>query len=120
MAGTGAGDADHLDELIGEIRREAARRRAAPDFPVDEEARIGVELDSLGPRGSAADLAEVLAALRSIAAGRPPYGPANGGADRRYQEIADLTASAVQALAARLDQLERHRPADRDPRPPEP
>ena len=95
----------------------ARRRRAAPDFPIDEEARIALELDSLGPRGSAVDLAEVIASLRSIAAGRRP-GPADGDRGYQgYQEIADLTASALQALAVRLDQLERRRPTARRPEP---
>ena len=119
MSATEPEDAGYLDELIGEIRREAARRRAAPDFPVDEEARVGLELDSLGPRGSAVDLAEVIASLRSIAARRRPGAPAEGD-DRRYEELADLTASAVQALAMRLDQLERRQLGARDARPPQP
>lgn len=99
------GDAGHLDELIGEIRREAARRRAAPSFPVDEEAGIGVELDALGPAAGGADLAASLAGLRALAAARP-----GGDGDPSLRELAALTAAAVQALAVRLDYLERRRP----------
>lgn len=85
-----------LDELIGEIRREAARRRAAPDFPLDDEARIGAAMDRLGPVGSAADLAAIIARLRAL--------PAEGAG---LGEVAGLAASAANALAARLDHLER-------------
>ena len=91
-----AGAGADLDALIGEIRREAARRRAAPDFPIDEEARRGAELDGLAPVPGGADLAALTAALR-----HPATSP---------QDAAGLTASAVAALSVRLAELERHRP----------
>ncbi|MDA8047321.1 MAG: hypothetical protein M0Z30_19125 [Actinomycetota bacterium] len=91
------GPAHDLDALIGEIRREAARRRAAPDFPVEEEAGLSVEMDALGPSGGGADLAAVTAALRAV-------GPGATAA-----EVAALTGSAVSALAVRLTELERGR-----------
>jgi hypothetical protein len=97
------GPASDLDALIGEIRREAARRRAAPDFPIDEEARLTAEMDAEGPLGrtGGADLAAITAALRAL-------GPEAGSS-----ELAALTASAVTALTVRLTELERHaaRPA---------
>lgn len=101
MEGAEHGD---LDELIGEIRREAARRRAAPSFPVDEEARIGLEMDALGPQGAGADLAASIAGLRQLAA----------SPDAAVREVAALAASAVQALAVRLDLLERRLAAGGD------
>lgn len=91
ITGAGAG----LDELIGDIRREAARRRAAPDFPVEPEARLSATMDAEGPRGPGADLAGVAAAL-GLAAGSDPAG-----------RVAGLAASAVLALSARLGHLER-------------
>jgi hypothetical protein len=90
----GPGD---LDALIGEIRLEAARRRAAPDFPLDDEARLTADLDRLGPVGAGADLAAVTAALRAL----------ERHADRPVAEVAGLAASAVTALSIRLTHLER-------------
>jgi hypothetical protein len=90
----GPGD---LDALIGEIRLEAARRRAAPDFPLDDEARLTADLDRLGPVGAGADLAAVTAALRAL----------ERDADRSVAEVAGLAASAVTALSIRLTHLER-------------
>ncbi len=86
--------ADDLDALIGDIRREAARRRAAPDFPLDDEARLSTQMDQEGPTRGGADLAAVAAALR--AAG-PSITPA---------QVAELTGSAVVALGRRLTALE--------------
>ncbi|MBV9661179.1 MAG: hypothetical protein JO337_08485 [Acidimicrobiales bacterium] len=116
--------AEDLDALIGEIRREAARRRAAPDFPIDEEARLAVEMDGHGPSGPGVDLAAVLARLEALArAARAGHGggPAaprfarrrsgrntqGGGPDGALTELIELTASAVRGLAARTADLER-------------
>jgi hypothetical protein len=92
------GPASDLDALIGEIRREAARRRAAPDFPIDEEATLTAEMDTEGPlgRSGGADLAAITAALRAL------------GPEAEPTELAALTASAVTALTVRLAELERH------------
>lgn len=90
-----------LDALIGDIRREAARRRAAPDFPVDDEARMAVEMDRRGPTGGSTDVAAVLAAIRAVAEHGSPGGSA------ALTELADLSGSALRALAARLADLER-------------
>ena len=99
---------EDLDALIGEIRREAARRRAAPDFPLDEEASGSVDMDRTGPTPGGADLAAVTAALRRLA---------SAGGDGRQAELAGLTASAVAALSMRLTELERNRPAERKASP---
>lgn len=96
--GSDSGAETDLDALIGEIRREAARRRAAPDFPIDEEARLGTEMDGQGPRGPGADLVAVSAALRNL----------QSHAEGPLAELAGLAASAVRALTLRLEILERH------------
>lgn len=86
-----------LDVLIGEIKREAARRRAEPDFPIGDEAGLAIEMDRQGPKGGAVDVGTVLADLDRLAH-RP-----DGG----HGEVAGLTASAVRAVASRLSDLER-------------
>ena len=92
------GVAGDLDALIGDIRREAARRRAAPDFPLDEEARLSAEMDAHGPAGiGGADLAAITAAVQA----------AERTGDASAAEVAGLTASAVRALSVRLAELER-------------
>lgn len=95
-----AGD---LDALIGDIRREAARRRAVPDFPVDEEARLSAEMDGQGPAGvGGADVAAVTAALREL----------ERSGDAKAAEVAGLAASALRALSIRLGELERRAPRE--------
>jgi hypothetical protein len=113
-------DREDLDELIGEIRREAARRRASPTFPLDAEAAIDAEMDRLGPIGASADLPAVVAQLRARA--QEPTDEAEGPGAQEGQarvpgvpEVAGLVASALTALTARVERLER-----RVPRPPQP
>lgn len=118
MAGPGQSDAEpDLDVLIGEIRREAARRRAAPDFPLDDEARVALEMDRDGPSGGGVDLPAVLAALRDAASGvttgstgAPGGEPgASPGAGRMADvaELARLVESLGRGLASRVADLER-------------
>lgn len=90
-----------LDALIGDIRREAARRRAAPDFPVDDEARMALEMDRQGPTGGVTDVAAVVDAIRAVAERGTAGGPC------ALTELADLSGSAVRALAVRLSDIER-------------
>lgn len=118
MAGPGQpAPVPDLDALIGDIRREAARRRAAPDFPLEDEARLAVEMDRQGPTGGAPDLPAVLAALRETATAGPRVGAA-------VAELAGLAESVGRALSARVSDLERRLdrlappPPDR-PAPPE-
>jgi hypothetical protein len=103
--GAGRPSAD-LDELIGDIRREAARRRAAPDFPLDDEARLSSVMDGEGPVGQGADLAALAAALRQMSGPADPSG-----------RVAGLAAAAVAAVAARLSHLEQRRPIAGRPGP---
>ncbi len=103
MAGPGdpAGEPEpDLDLLIGEIRREAARRRAAPDFPVEDEARLALDMDRQGPMGGGVDLPTVLAALHETASAAP-------ATNRSVAEIAGLVESVGRSVAARLADLER-------------
>lgn len=101
MSDTGPSEQQtELDALIGDIRGEAARRRAAPDFPLDDEARLSAAMDGEGPIGSGADLAALAAGLRQIAG--------QGGVTG---QVAGLSASAVSALSARLSHIERRVPA---------
>lgn len=93
----GSRGAADLDVLIGEIKREAARRRAEPDFPVGEEAALAIEMDRQGPTRGAVDLGAVLVGLDRLAH-RPDGGLA---------ELAGLVASGVRAAAGRLSDLER-------------
>ena len=125
-----SGSGDDLDALIGDIRREAARRRAAPDFPVDEEAALAADMDRQGPVGGA-DLAGLVAELDRLAgtgparaaagrageegsAGAPAAGgEADGGLEAaRVAEIAGLVASVTRTLTRRLAHLERRAAAD--------
>lgn len=102
MGDSEAAAADDLDALIGDIRREAARRRAAPDFPVDEEARLSADMDAQGPAGiGGADLAALTSALRSIEK------TGDAGVSAATAQVAGLAASAIRALAVRLGELER-------------
>lgn len=118
--------ADELDALIGDLRQEAARRRAAPDFPIDGEARLGAVMDREGPVGSRTDLtalaAELQAAARRLVAGavvEPPVRPRGrrrapaddlerlARAVGEMAEIADLAASLARSTSSRLQALER-------------
>ncbi|MFP5371161.1 MAG: hypothetical protein ACLGI3_10495, partial [Actinomycetes bacterium] len=46
---TGTGGALDLDTLIAEVEADAARRRAAPDWPADAEERIAEHLARTSP-----------------------------------------------------------------------
>jgi hypothetical protein len=108
-------DGEFLDELIGEIRREAARRRASPTFPIDAEAALDAEMDRLGPIGASADLAAVVGQLRALARAAPPATEAPSLEEQPagasgVPEVAGLLASALTALTARVERLERRAP----------
>jgi hypothetical protein len=86
-------DGRDLDALIGGLRQEAAARRAAPDFPLDDEAATALELDAHAPHGPGPDLAAIASRLQHIGA--------------RPEAEAGLAASAVRAADTRLTHLER-------------
>jgi hypothetical protein len=107
-----AGGSD-LEGLIGELRREASRRRAAPDFPIDAEARLGLELDRQAPRPDVPKLDRLAEALE--VAGRVPTGRRDGGLARaravpalhaRLGELAGLVAAALRFVSWRLSDQE--------------
>jgi hypothetical protein len=87
---SGPGD---LDALIGELRRQAARRRASPDFPLDAEAEIGVELDRLAPARPRPRLERLASLISGVSAG-----PA--------LDLSPVT-EALRMVSARLEDLEQ-------------
>lgn len=130
---------DELDALIGATRAEAARRRAEPSFPHDEEATLGVDLDRQAPRplppqlerlAEAATQVEAAArrgvpaasarpSLRQRLAGPAPAqqaAPSPEAAALLAEQVAALgriVSSALRAVSARLDDLEcRGRPRE--------
>jgi hypothetical protein len=114
-----------LDALIGEVRMEAARRRASPDFPIGRDAELAAELDRLGPAGGG-DLASILEGLDRLAAaaGAPaaaaPAAAAGAPDATGAAEVAGLAAAAVRALSMRLRSLERRAGEPRTARRPGP
>jgi len=109
------GAADELDALIGGLEAEAARRRAEPGFPLDAEARLGIELDRRAPHGAATPLAEVIGALVDMATRTADAEAAPGrrrGRDARQVDaeslstLATAVSAAVLALARQVEQLE--------------
>lgn len=89
-----------LDELIGDLRREAAGRRASPDFPVEEEAVVSAEMDRLGPEPPGAGPAAAVAAIDALRGKL-------GGEAADLADLAGLTASALRNLTVRLGRVER-------------
>ena len=70
------GGGPDLDAMIGDLQGEAARRHAEPAFPLDEEARLGVELDGQAPQPLAPKLERLArAAIRAIRAGTEQGAP---------------------------------------------
>jgi hypothetical protein len=122
-----------LDRLIGELETEAARRRAAPDFPHDADARLHFELARRAPHppGSAA-MSEIIARVEEVASldiGAPLEPDATGSRrraratelrqlqrlDARARSLGLATAGALHAIALRLEQLDqRMRLLERD------
>lgn len=114
---------DDLDALIGELRREAARRRAEPSFPVDEEAALGMQLDGHAPHGSLGRLTQLADAIDTLR--RQADGPLAGSAKtgpfgirraaspdwHRWQEsltaLIRLAAASIRQCAARFADVER-------------
>ncbi len=105
-------DAD-LDALIGRLEQEAARRRAEPSFPIDDEARLSIEMDRQAPDAPGSRLDRLAdAAIRhirsddgapgSVSGGRGRGGPAGGrgGPAGGRGEPAGLFGRASRMLAA--------------------
>lgn len=102
-----------LDEAIGDLRREAARRRAEPGFPLDEEAHLSAELDEQAPGPGGDRLHAIAREMRSVArsaTGSPGRGRLRGAGARgsdRMAALADLIANAVLTVSTRLGDAER-------------
>jgi hypothetical protein len=121
---TGA-DGD-LDALMGRLELEAARRRAVPGFPIDADARLGADLDGLGPHRppTVTDALRALvaalpvpdtpppapalptSAMRRILAGRSTPAPSAGDVAAALRRVGLAVVDVAAALAARLDRLE--------------
>jgi hypothetical protein len=114
------GDGFDLDALIGDLQGEAARRRAAPGFPLDDEARLGLALDRQAPQPLAPEL-ERLAELATRAGTRPEippptrrgwrFGPAaserpGATATGEEQSLSGVVARALRTVSDRLVDLE--------------
>jgi hypothetical protein len=113
---------DDLDIVIGDLRREAARRRAEPDFPIEDEARLGVELDRQSPRPPAPKLDRLADAAQAAAdsanAGwTGPGGPTGRAAQRaasavlgplpgQVSSVASILATALRTVSARIQDLD--------------
>jgi hypothetical protein len=118
---------DDLDVLIGELQREAARRRAEHGFPLDEEARIGIELDRQAPQPLAPKLERLARAAEATASPGPtpagrtalsPRGPSTWGLSQRavsavlgslpdqVASLALVVSGALRTLSMRLSDLE--------------
>jgi hypothetical protein len=106
-----------LDAMIGDLRQEAARRRAEPDFPLDEEARLAGDLDEQapgpgGPRlARLADRAEAVTQQRGSAAGRRTArlipAPRSSGTGEALASVARILAEAVRTTSSQLKDLDR-------------
>ena len=115
-----------LDRLIGELETEAARRRAAPDYPHDADAQLHFELARRAPNPPRADaLRAIIAQLEEIVSvDTTAETDARSLGSRRHdrqillerlrrleQQVASLGLAAVatfHALADRVEQLEAH------------
>jgi hypothetical protein len=110
-----------LDALIGDIRRESARRRAAPDFPVDEEARLAAEAERQAPAGNRPRLERLVDSVQALAATGGAVEPASGstrfqpwrpsaqmaGLRRGFSDLAGSVSAALRIVSGRLGDLEQ-------------
>lgn len=113
-----------LDRLIGELETEAARRRAEPGYPHDADARLHFELARRAPSPpGSASLSAIVAQVEDVAATgvTATSEPGPGGSrrhdrqavreqlrhvDGRVTSLSLAAAGALQAVTARLEQLE--------------
>lgn len=98
-----------LGALIGEVRRQAARRRSDPSYPLGEERAIDVELGRSAPEPAPSELERLARAAEAAApdvTGRParrrdrpsdpPVGP----------DLGTVVAEALRVAAGRLTDME--------------
>jgi hypothetical protein len=114
-----------LDRLIGELETEAARRRAAPDFPHDADARLHFELARRAPNPPGTEaMSEIVAHVEEVASldisapldvdatrsrrrGRKADLRQLQRLDARVTSLGLAAAGAFHAIAARLEQLDQ-------------
>lgn len=111
-----------LDRLVGDLEWEAARRRADPAFPHDEEARLHAQLERQGPHPSSwLEMRTLVADVEELAARAwpaPPAAVATGPTHRlaaRFRRrhsppvddrVATVAVAVCSVLRAALDRLE--------------
>jgi hypothetical protein len=124
---TGPAPEGDLDRLIGELETEAARRRAEPGYPHDDDARLHFELARRAPRLRPPPAVRAFADRLEEAVSPEVSGPAGAievtGSSRHQRQVVRqhleridsrvtsvglAVAAALRAVAARLDRLEEH------------
>jgi sugar phosphate isomerase/epimerase len=90
-----------LDALIGELRLEAARRRASPSFPLEQEVRLGEALDAQAPPSRAPRAGTPARGWRGLGGIRSTWSASRGATPTPHSTSADPLQDA------RLDELER-------------
>jgi hypothetical protein len=106
----GSDDGVDLDALIGDLRQESARRRAAPGFPLDAEADIGMELDRLAPapdRPRIERLSDTVGGMGSAHSARPGWWRSRRSRQEGSDELAVAVAEALRMVSDRFEDLER-------------
>ncbi|MDE3205405.1 MAG: hypothetical protein KGQ66_14455, partial [Acidobacteriota bacterium] len=90
-----------LAALIGEVRREASRRRSDPSHPLAEEGVLDAEMAQWAPAGVPGALRR-LARRAGEAAGAADPSPEPGGAPLDAPGVARLLSAALDECADRL------------------
>ena len=93
-----------LDQLIGELRQESARRRAEPTFPLEEEAALNIQLERQAPIGGRPRLLGLAEMAQAIADAGPQRRKLT---DQQLRQLAGLLAGALRAATDRIADLER-------------
>ncbi len=114
-----------VDGLIGQVEREAARRRADPRFPIDHDARIDAAFDAVAPGADRRRPPDPIGAVIALAVERVDAGAPRApggiraavgrstrtrpGAMVQVRALALAVAEALQVVMSRLDALDRGR-----------
>jgi hypothetical protein len=111
---------EDLDAVIGDLQGEAARRRAEPGFPLEQEARLGLEMDAQAPQPLPPKLERLARAASQATSDQPPppsgvvgrlalqaLSPQFALLARQVSSLGDLLANALRAVSAQLGQMEQ-------------